>query len=100
SDTPAPLAAPARGGDNPGADRPSISRRHLMARTRLLTVAVVAALAAPGARAQQPPPDLALVPADAAGFVHVRIGDAVRSDQLQEFRDLVRKAGPQALEAF
>jgi hypothetical protein len=72
-----------------------------MARTRTAFAAlVVTALSAPAARSQQPPADLALVPADAAGFVHVRFGDAARSDQLKEFRDLIRKAGPQALETY
>jgi Protein of unknown function (DUF1559) len=68
-----------------------------MTRNLVLTAAL---LAVPPAAAQPLPPDLALVPADAAGFVHVRIGDAIRSEQLKEIRDLVRKAGPRALETF
>ncbi len=80
-----------------------------MSRTRVLCAALVAAaLAAPAARSQQPPrqvpeqlpPDLALVPADAIAFVHVRVGDALRSEQFNEFRELIRKAGPEALETF
>jgi hypothetical protein len=71
-----------------------------MTRLRLLAALAAAALAVSAARSQQPPPDLALVPADAAGFLHVRVGDVVRGEHWKEFRDLIRKAGPQALETF
>src|SRR5438270_10337808 len=65
----------------------------------LAGVLAVLAAAAP-ARAADLPPDLALVPADAAGFVHVRFGDALRSEHLKEFRDLIHRAGPKALETL
>src|SRR5580700_6881256 len=68
----------------------------------LLTIAIVAA-PAPGAQdsASAPlPPDLAAVPADALGFVHVRVADIWKSDALKEFRETVMRAGPKALIGF
>src|SRR4051794_15646554 len=62
-------------------------------------LAVLAAAATP-ARAADLPPDLALVPTEAAGFVHVRFGDALRGEHLKELRDLIRRAGPRALETL
>ena len=46
------------------------------------------------------PTDLALVPADALGFLHVRVGEVWRSDAFKEWRDTVMKAGAPALAAF
>ncbi len=46
------------------------------------------------------PPDLAAVPADAIGFVHVRVADIWKSDSLKEVRETVMKAGAKALEGF
>ena len=46
------------------------------------------------------PPDLALVPADAAGFVHVRVADLARSEHFRDLRQLLSKAGEDALKAF
>jgi hypothetical protein len=45
-------------------------------------------------------PDLALVPADAAGFVHVRVADLARSEHYRELRQLLGKAGHEVLQAF
>jgi hypothetical protein len=51
--------------------------------------------------AQAPlPPDLAAVPADALGFVHVRVADIWKSDALKEIREIVLQAGDEALAAF
>ncbi|QJW92691.1 DUF1559 family PulG-like putative transporter [Frigoriglobus tundricola] len=76
-------------------------------------LAVVAALAAtvltfapytptPVAAAQpgELPADLALVPADAAGFVHVRLADAWKNEVMDGFRKTWEKAGPKALAAL
>jgi hypothetical protein len=59
-------------------------------------------LSPPGgtASAAQPealPADLALVPADAAGFVHVRLADLWKNDVMAGFRKTWEKAGPKAL---
>ena len=51
--------------------------------------------------AQKPlPPDLALVPPDCSGFVHVRLQDVWKSEHAKEWRDLVMKAGAEAIKAF
>jgi hypothetical protein len=46
------------------------------------------------------PADLAFVPADGIGFVHVRLGDIWKSNEFKEWRDTVLKAGETALAAF
>ena len=76
-------------------------------------LAVIAALTAavltfgpdtpPQATAAQPtdlPADLALVPADAAGFVHVRLADVWKNEVMDGFRKTWEKAGPKALAAL
>ncbi|WP_439626637.1 DUF1559 family PulG-like putative transporter [Gemmata sp.] len=81
--------------------------------TRSLAAAALAGLAAavvlfrpgtPPAAAAQPEPalpaDLALVPSDAVGFVHVRAADLWKSDALAGFRQTFEKAGPKALAAL
>src|SRR5688500_7770206 len=64
-----------------------------------LFAAAVFVSAAP-ARAADPPPDLALVPGDAAGFVHVRLADLWKHDLMSGLRSAVTAAGPKALAAF
>ena len=67
---------------------------------RLAPFAVLAALCAPGAAAAQPeklPADLALVPADAVGFVHVRLADLWKNEVMAGFRKTWEKAGPKAV---
>jgi Protein of unknown function (DUF1559) len=67
------------------------------------TIAMLAIPIATAGRceAQAPlPPDLAAVPADALGFVHVRVADIWKSDALKEFRETVLQAGDEALAAF
>ena len=57
----------------------------------------------PRAAAAQPPElptDLALVPADAAGFVHVRAADVWKSDLMSGLRKTFEKAGPKAAAAL
>ena len=66
---------------------------------RLALLAAVAALA-PAGRAADLPADLALVPPDAIGFVHVRARDLWASDLMATLRATVEKAGPRALVAF
>ena len=46
------------------------------------------------------PPDLAFVPADAVGFIHVRLADVWKSDLSREWRETVLKAGEKYLSAF
>jgi Protein of unknown function (DUF1559) len=58
-------------------------------------VAPVAAAAQPAADA-----DLALVPADAVGFIRVRAADLWNSDLLATYRQTFAKAGPKALAAL
>src|SRR5262249_30131425 len=43
------------------------------------------------------PADLALVPADAAGFVHVRLADLWKNEMFAGLRKTFEKAGPKAL---
>jgi hypothetical protein len=74
---------------------------------RLLTVLALTALGAlaltrspmPAAEGELAP-DLALIPADAAGFVHVRVADLYNSEHFRELRQLLGKAGEDALQAF
>src|SRR5687768_2891482 len=57
----------------------------------------------PRAAAAQPPEltaDLALVPADAAGFVHLRAADVWKSDLMSGLRQTFEKAGPKAVAAL
>ncbi len=55
------------------------------------------------AAAAQPadlPTDLALVPADAVGFVHVKLADLWKNEVMEGFRKTWEKAGPKALAAL
>jgi hypothetical protein len=64
-----------------------------------LAVAGAVALFTPGAAAQTAAgsPELAYVPADAAGFVHVRAADVWKSEGFTEFRKTWERAGAKAL---
>jgi hypothetical protein len=82
--------------------------------TRAAAVSVLAGLAAmvvvlrPGAEpvavsAAQPaelPADLALVPADAVGFVHIRGADLWKNEVFAPIRETFQKAGPKVLAAL
>lgn len=63
-------------------------------------LAAIVGLVAPTARAAQPgapPADIALVPADAVGFVHIRLADLWKNEVMDGFRKTWEKAGPKAL---
>jgi hypothetical protein len=68
---------------------------------RILSVAVGLLAVAAAAPAQSNlPPDLALVPGDAIGFVHVKVAEVWKADAMKDARALVEKAGPQAVAAL
>jgi len=67
--------------------------------SRLLLLLVAVACARPVA-AQALPPDLAAVPPNALGFVHVRVADILKHKSLAEYRKLFEKAGARALDSF
>src|SRR4051794_34762771 len=83
---------------------------------RLAPLAAVAALTAAvltvrpdplgppaAARAAEPdalPADLALVPADCVGFIHIRLGDLWKNEVMDGFRKTWEKAGPKAIAAL
>ncbi|OWK34458.1 hypothetical protein FRUB_10429 [Fimbriiglobus ruber] len=46
------------------------------------------------------PADLALIPGDALGFVHVRVADAWKHESVKMYRQMFLKAGPKALAAL
>lgn len=46
------------------------------------------------------PADLAIVPPDAIGFVHVRVADLYQSENFRDLRQLIGKAGADAINAF
>jgi hypothetical protein len=68
--------------------------------SRITGIAFTLLVAASPLRAQEMPADLGAVPASAAGFLHVRVGDLWQSDFFKDLRASVLKAGPKALEAF
>src|SRR5262245_36128363 len=76
----------------------------IMIRSRIawaLVLLLGGAVAARPARAGDDlPADLAFVPADGVGFVHVRLADVWKSEHFKEWRDTLLKAGDEALAAF
>ena len=69
----------------------------------IATVVILQPAATPAAAAAQPPalpPDLALVPADAVGFVHIRGAELWKHQVLAPIRETFQKAGPQVLAAL
>ncbi len=52
------------------------------------------------ARAADLPPDLALVPANSVGFIHVRVAEIYRSDSFRDLREVLNKAGADVLRTF
>jgi hypothetical protein len=54
----------------------------------------------PPSSAGELPADLAFVPADGIGFIHVRLADVWKSEHFKEWRDTLLKAGDDALTAF
>lgn len=77
-----------------------------MVRVRLLWLCVAALTATlsgstmPRAGDGALPADLAFVPADGIGFVHVRLGEIWKSEHFKEWRETLQKAGDEALAAF
>jgi len=67
--------------------------------TRLLPMALALLLTGLG-RAEDKPADLAAVPGNALGFVHVRVADLWKNDALKELRGMVEKAGSEAIQSF
>src|SRR5205807_3577005 len=65
----------------------------------LRAAALLVCLAAP-VQAQNLSPDLAMVPSDAVGFLHVRVADIWKHDMMKSVRDTIAAAGPKALAAF
>jgi len=68
-----------------------------------LLTGLLASLPTDGSRAQAPaklPPDLDLVPRDAAGFVHVRTAELWKSEWLGDLRRLIARAGQPSLQVF
>jgi len=70
----------------------------------MATLAVLVASLALVPTSAQPkgdlPSDLAMVPGDAAGFVHIRLADIWKHDMMKGMRDTVQSAGIKALTAF
>ncbi|HEY1192347.1 MAG TPA: DUF1559 domain-containing protein [Gemmata sp.] len=60
-------------------------------------VAPQAATVSAAQPAPELPADLALVPADATGFVHIRLADLWKNEVMDGFRKTWEKAGPKAL---
>ena len=82
-----------------------LTRASAVAAVAVLTAAVVLVRpgSEPAAWAAQPadlPPDLALVPPDAIGFVHVRGADLWKHEVLAPLRETYQKAGPKVLAAL
>ncbi len=68
---------------------------------RILSVAVgLLAVVAIAPAQSNLPSDLALVPGDAVGFVHVKVAEVWKADAMKDARTVVEKAGPQALAAL
>ncbi|MCI0702957.1 MAG: DUF1559 domain-containing protein [Planctomycetia bacterium] len=54
----------------------------------------------PGGPRLGPAEELNMVPADASGFVHIRLRDMWLTEDFAEFRKIVEKAGPEALKTL
>lgn len=69
---------------------------------RFSTLALaVAVLWAPATSADdQLPADLAAVPSNAIGFLHLKLADLWKSELLKDLRVSIERAGPKAIEAF
>src|SRR5262245_35298545 len=67
-----------------------------------ITATIFNPAARPVAAAADPAPDadLALVPTDAVGFVHVRAAELWKNEMFAGFRQMFEKAGPKALAAL
>ncbi|MBI3407617.1 MAG: DUF1559 domain-containing protein [Planctomycetes bacterium] len=66
----------------------------------LFCLAIASAIGSPVLAGDKPSSDLAFIPADAAGFIHVRVADVWKSEFTKEWRETVMKAGVKALAAY
>jgi len=72
---------------------------HTSLRAILITALAIACLSS--ARADEKlPTDLAAVPGDGIGFIHIRVGEVLQGEAMKPVRQLLEKAGPKALKAF
>jgi hypothetical protein len=46
------------------------------------------------------PTDLAAIPGDGIGFIHLRVGEVLEGESMKPVRELIMKAGPAAIKAF
>lgn len=67
---------------------------------RTLAVAAIVLASARVAPAQKLPSDLEPIPRQATAFVHIRAADLYQSEPLADLRNLVEKAGGEALQTF
>jgi prepilin-type processing-associated H-X9-DG protein len=75
-------------------------KKHILA-AYLMTACLASPVKAAGGPERAPlPPDLAAVPADALGFVHIRVAEVWKCDALKEMRETILKAGEKALQGF
>lgn len=75
--------------------------RMVFSRMVAATIVAVLLVPIPSAKAQSElPADLAMVPGDAVGFVHLRLADLWKHDMARTIRDVMQGAGPKALGAF
>jgi hypothetical protein len=69
--------------------------------TGWLALTLLAGVMAAGTTKAAPlPSDLALVPRDAAGFVHVRAADLWKSESFADVRHFLNRAGPESYKTF
>ena len=70
--------------------------------SRIYFAAMTGVLMMTGAlRAEEPlPPDLAAVPSNAMGFLHIRAAELWKSEIFKDLRATIERAGPKALAAF
>src|SRR5262249_672708 len=68
--------------------------------SRFLAIPAVLLVAASASAQTALPPDLALVPPDGLGFVHVRVAELWGHESLKDVRDIAKKAGDKALAAL
>jgi len=73
---------------------------HVARRGLFFLVTFLLCLPSTGRAGEALPADLAFVPADALGFVHVRLADVWRSPHFKMWRETVLQAGEPALAAF
>jgi hypothetical protein len=68
--------------------------------SRFLAIPALLVVAASASAQPALPPDLALVPPDGLGFVHVRVADLWGHESLKDVREIVKKSGDKAMAAL